>query len=176
MALTFNRCYLHVNLLDYEGNKSAMRVQLDFADFDALNTGLTSITGAGGLLPDLVACTDLIVASAFIGGQWTDEGYGAEGSEAEEQAVISAKVADRPGVFAIMRIPGPKAGLFLPGPGADANVLDREDAATIAWLANFEDGGIAFTSDGEHIEDSATLGNWKGRRVFRHSRRRAPTA
>jgi hypothetical protein len=172
MALTSEGTFININMVDYQGNKSSMRIVLTFANLDALNTGIAGITGENGLLDDLAAVTDLAITSVFMGEKFSEEGFGAEGSEAEEVAVISAKIVDRPGVYASLRIPGPKATLFLPGPGADANLLDREDAAVVAWLANFEAGGVAYTSDGEHIEDSATVGNWKGRRVFRHSRRR----
>jgi hypothetical protein len=176
MALTFRKTYLHVSMVDYEGNKSAMRIELDFASLDALNTGIADITGAGGVLADLADVTDLKIISAFIGEELGDEGYGLVGAEAEETAVISAKIDGRPGVYGNLRIPGPNIDIFLPGPGSDANVLDRENAALIAWLTNFGSSGHCLTSDGESIADPSELGNFKGRRVFRHSRRRAPTA
>lgn len=176
MALAFRKCYLHVSMVDYEGNKSAMRIDLDYASLDDLNTAIAAITGGGGVLADLAAVTDLKIISAFIGEELGDTGFGAEGSESEETAVISCKIDSRPGVYGNLRIPGPKAGDFLAGPGSDANVLDVADAAVLAWLENFSTDGVCLTSDGESIADPAVTGNFKGRRVFRHSRRRAPTA
>lgn len=175
MPLSTEYTFCHVNMVDYQGNKSALRFRLTFANLDALNTGIAGITGAGGLLEDLEAITDLMVTSVYFGEKQSQEGYGAEGSESQEQAVISAKVANRPGVYAQIRIPGPSDDIFLPGPGADNNLVDREDVALIAFLENYEEGGVVTTSDGEHIEDASTLGNFKGRRVYRRSRQRAPS-
>lgn len=176
MALTFRKCYAHVNMVDYEGNKSAMRLDLDYASLDALNTGIADITGAGGVLADLAAVSDLKIVSCFIGEELGDTGFGSAGSESEETAVISCKLEARPGVYGNLRIPGPKTSIFLAGPGSDANVVDVADADVLAWLENFSTDGVCFTSDGENIADPAVTGNFKGRRVFRHSRRRAPTA
>ncbi len=172
MALTAAKGFAHVTLVDYQGDKSTLR--LDLVD-TALADVATAIASYMTAIDHLAAITDAKIVSVYIGTEYTDTGYGSPGSNVEENAVISAKLATA-GKFGVLRIPAPKSGVFLSGPGKDANTVDIADSDLKTWLADFyaSTPNLFKTSDGETIADPATAGNFKGRRVFRHSRKRAP--
>jgi hypothetical protein len=172
MALAAFKGYAHVVLTDYNGDKSVMRLDLhDTALADIAAAIADYMTAIGKLDP----CTEAKITNVFIGTEYTDPGYGSADHNVEEQAVVSTKLANT-AKYGILRIPAPAAGIFLAGPGPDSNKLDVGDADLIAWLNEFyASGGNKFkTSDGETLANPATTGNWKGRRVFRHSRKRLP--
>jgi hypothetical protein len=171
MALGLFKGYAHVTLVDYNGDKGTLRLDLHDSALADIATGLADYLTAIG---HLAAISDAKIVSAFIGSEYTDTGYGTAGSEVEEQAVISTKLLTA-GKYGVLRVPAPKSGIFLAGPGKDANTVDVGDADLLTWLGDFyAAGGAKFkTSDGETIANPATAGNFKGRRVFRHSRKRA---
>ncbi len=170
MALTASKGFAHVTLTDYDGHKSVMK--LDLVD-TALADVATAIADYLAAIGQLAAVSDAKITSLFIGTEYVDTGYGSSGSHVEEMAVISAKLSTA-GKFTVLRVPAAKDGVFLAGPGTDNSVVDTSDADLRSWLANFyaSTPNLFKTSDGETIADPATTGNFKGRRVFRHSRRR----
>jgi hypothetical protein len=172
VALAASKGFAHVVITDYNGDKSVMRLELHDTAFADIATALANYLSA---MTDLAAVTGAQVSDLFIGTHYTDPGYGASGYNVEEQAVVSTKLADT-SKFGILRIPAPVTGIFLAGPGPDSNKIDIADAALIAWLNNFYASGdnLFKTSDGETIANPATTGNFHGRRVFRHSRKRLP--
>lgn len=172
MALAATHGVMHVTLMDNQGDVSVLRLRLKDTAFADIATNLAAYMAT---MVDLATITTAQITSVFIGTEYTDPGYGAAGSAVEENAVVSTKLSD-PSKFGVLRIPSPTSGIFLAGPGEDANKLDRADADLIAWLANFYAAtpNLFTTSDGETIANPATLGNFKGRRVYRHSRKRAP--
>ena len=171
MALAAHKGVMHVTLVDNQGDKSVMRLDLVDTAFADIATALSDYMAA---MVTLATITTAQVASVFIGTEYTDPGFGAAGSAVEENAVISTKLSD-PTKFGVLRIPSPTTGIFLAGPGEDANKIDRADADLINWLELFyaSTPNLFKTSDGETIANPATLGNFKGRRVYRHSRKRA---
>lgn len=173
MALVQSKVFFNVTLADYQGNKSTMRFDLTKADLTDVATDIADLTGAGGLLADLEAVTDGKVVSYSVGVMFAEDGspYADAGVNVEEVAEIVAKITGQPDKYGVLRIPAPAAGIFLAGPGESANLLDQTDADLQAYLANFESGGLVTMSDGESIADSATVGNWKGKRIFRASRK-----
>lgn len=177
MALVQEKVILSIVLVDAAGNKSNMLLELQYADLAALNTGHTTndeIFGVGGIVPLLEAVTQATVLSVTMAVKYGENSafYGAAGSEVENVALITAQVAGVPGKKVNLRIPAPEDGIFLDTSGENRNIVDTADADAIAWLALFE---VAATpgfdiSDGENIADSATAGNWKGKRIHRGSR------
>jgi hypothetical protein len=172
VALSATKGFAHVVLTDYNGDKAVMRLDLHDTAIADIATAIANYIAAIG---DLDAVTEAKVTDVFIGTHYTDPGYGAQDHNVEEQAVVSTKLSTT-SKFGILRVPAPTAGVFLAGPGPDSNKLDVGDSDLIAWLDNFYASGANMfkTSDGETIANPATTGNWKGRRVFRHSRKRLP--
>lgn len=173
MALTQRDVYFNVTLADYAGNKSTIRYKTNKTDLADLVTDIAEFTGAGGLLADLEAVTDAKVTGYSAGVTFAEDGspYAAEGVEVENVAEIVAKIDGEPDKWATVRIPAPVVGIFGAGPGESANLIDPADADLQAYLANFESGGIVTTSDGESLADSGTVGNFKGKRIHRGSRK-----
>lgn len=173
MALVQSKVFCNVTLQDYDGDKATIRYDLNKTDLADLATDIAEITGAGGLLADLAGVTNAVIVGYSVGVSFAEDGsqYPAQGVNIEEIAEISAAIASEVDKWATIRVPAPKAGDFLDGPGENADIIDVADAAVIAYLANFEADGLLFTSDGESIKDTATAGNFKGKRIFRASRK-----
>jgi hypothetical protein len=173
MALSQKTVFFNVTLADYQGNKATLRFATNKTDLADLATDIAELTGAGGLLADLEAVTDAKVVGYSAGVMFAEDGspYAGAGVNIEEVAEVVAKIDGEPDKYGILRIPAPASGIFLAGPGESANLLDQSDADLQAYLANFESGGLVTMSDGENIADSATVGNWKGKRIFRASRK-----
>lgn len=175
MAIEATKRFLSVTLADFGGNTSTLRFDLDFADLAALVTGIADITGAGGLIADLAAVTNAAVVAYSLGEEYKEavvaSQYGAADSQVEDIALITAKIDGEPGKYANLRIPAPVTGIFLAGPGPEADQVDVTDVALRAYLNNFIAAGIALVSDGENIEDPTTSGAFKGKRIHRASRK-----
>lgn len=173
MALVQRDVFFNVTLADYAGNKSTMRFKTNKADLADLSTDIADLTGAGGLLADLEAVTDAKVVGYSVGVSFAEDGspYAGAGVEIENVAEIVAKIDGEPDKWATVRIPAPVSGIFGAGPGESANLIDPADADLVAFLANFESGGVVTTSDGESLADSGTVGNFKGKRIHRGSRK-----
>jgi len=75
-----------------------------------------------------------------------------------------------PGKFVSLRIPAPAVSIFQGTTGENKNVIDITDADLRTYLGLFESTGPILVSDGESIMDSATVGNFKGKRIHRGSR------
>jgi hypothetical protein len=173
MALVQKQVFFNVTVADYEGNKSTLRYDVNKDDIADLATDIADLTGAGGLLADLEAVTDAKVVGYSVGVSFAEDGspYADAGVEIEKIAEIVAKIAGEPDKWAVFRIPAPVSGIFGAGPGESAKLIDPTDADLQAYLANFESGALCFTSDGEVIADSGTVGNFKGKLIHRASRK-----
>lgn len=175
MSLVQRKVFLNISLADAAGNKASLNLETRYADLAALNTGHTTndeIFGVGGIIPSLEAVTDAQVVGVAFGVKYEEDTnfFGAAGSEVENHALITAKIAGNPGKKANLRVPAPNDGVFLGATGENRNIVDTTDAAMQTWLAFFESGGKMYVSDGEDLADSATAGNWKGKRIHRGSR------
>ena len=174
MALTQQKVFINVTLTDAGGNKSGLNLETDYADLDALNTAHTTndeIFGAGGIIPDLQAVTDATVTGVSFGAQYAEDTtfYGAQGSEVERIALVSAK--ENGGIDKLsIRLPAPDVGIFLATQGPDRNTVDQTDATMQAWLANYGAAGHLRVA-GKAISDPAVAGNWKGKQIHRGSRK-----
>lgn len=171
MALVSKGTFLNVVLADEAGNKSTMQYALTYTTLALLSTGVTAgdITA---VLTALNAVTDARVVSYSLGQAFAEDAdfYGASGSEVENVALISAKVdSATPGKVVSMRIPAPVIGIFEAAQGEGKNIVDVSDADLQTYLTLF-DSGVITISDGEHIEDPTTVGNFKGKRIHRASR------
>ncbi len=137
------------------GNKSNLQYALDYADIDALNTGVTAgdITG---ILADVNAVTDATIVGYTIGQAYAENAtfYGAVGSEVENNALIVAKVdGSTPGKTVSLRVPAPTSAIFLGNTGDDQRTVDTADTDIRNYLNNFASTGHITVSDGESIVD-----------------------
>lgn len=173
MALVQDKVFFNVTLADSGGNKATLRFDLNKTDLADLSTDVADITGVGGLLSDLEAVTDAKVVGYSMGVAFAEDGsvYADAGVQIENVAEVVAKIAGEPDKWTTLRIPAPAAGIFGAGPGPSVDILDVEDADLQAYLANFETAALCKTSDGESIADSGTVGNFKGKRIHRASRK-----
>jgi hypothetical protein len=171
MALSASKGFAHVTVVGVDGHKATLRLALKDTAFATIATNLADYLTAVG---KLATVTGGKIVSLYIGTEYTDSGLGASGAFVEDQAVISAKLATA-GKYAVLRLPAPVDGVFKGSAGDDYDTVDTADSDMVAWLDEFYASGAGHfkTSDGEQIANPATVGNWKGRRLFRHSRRRA---
>jgi hypothetical protein len=173
MAIESKKTFLSVTLIDYGGNRANLRFTLKYASLDALNTNIDDVTGTGGFIDLLKAVTNAEIYSYDVGEAFgaAPKAYPSQGVEVEEQALISCAIDGEVDKFVNLKIPAPKPGIFLTGPGENANVVDTTDADLRAYLAMFTSAtGVALVSDGENIVDPTTQGSFKGHKVHRGSR------
>lgn len=171
MALVSKGPFVRITLADAAGNKSNLNLSTTYADLAALSTGVGS-GDIATMLGELEAVTDARVVGYSLGESFAEDAnyYGAAGSQVENVALVTARIDGEPGKSATIKIPAPADGIFVGTLGPDANTVDTADSDLVAWLANFETGALFEVSDGEHIADSATPSNFKGKRVHRASR------
>jgi hypothetical protein len=152
-------------VVDAGGNRSTLRFALTAEDLAGAATDMSTIVGR------LVAVTEGLVQGYSVGQRYEDDTdvYGPEGSQIENQALVTALIDTSEFKTVSLRIPAPISGMFVDTVGPNANVIDQANAALQAYLSTFEDGGLATVSDGEVIRDSAGSGNFTGRRVHRQS-------
>jgi len=172
MSLAFQNAFLNLVLVDEAGNNAGMRLALDYASLDALNTAFTAgdITQ---IVTDLEAVTDSLIASYNVGVRYQEDTavVGGAGSEVENVALISAKLAGFIDKRVGLRVPAPVIGIFQAAQGEGKNIVDVSDSDIQTWLSHFEASGEITVSDGESIQDSATAGTFKGKRIHRASNR-----
>ncbi len=172
MSLVFQYAFLNVVLIDEAKNNAGMKLALDYVSLDTLNTAFTggAITQ---IITDLEAITDALVASYNVGVRYQEDTavVGGANSEVENVALISALLDGFIDKRASLRIPAPVIGIFMTATGEGKNIVDVSDTALQTWLAHFETSGEITVSDGESIQDSATAGTFKGKRIHRGSNR-----
>lgn len=168
MALAFTKWQATFRLIDQGGNESHQTVDLVGAS-DALIAAI--LTNVDTLYTRLLGVTDCVVKSVFVTYVMEDAAVSYGTGEAENVALIVADIDDVMDKTVNIRVPAPKDAIFKGAAGKDFNTVDTADAAVIAYLSSFETGGLATVSDGETIKDSATVGNWFGKRIHRGSRR-----
>lgn len=170
MALVSKGTFMNVTLADEAGNKSTLSYALSHADLAALVTNIADVATIQTALNNV---TDARIVGYSIGQSFAEDAdfYGAANSEVENIALISAKIdGDTPGKFVSLRIPAPSITIFQGTTGENKNIIDITDADLRTYLGLFEATGPIRVSDGESILDSATVGNFKGKRIHRGSR------
>ena len=168
-------------LSDKGGNKSTLRYTLNPAVAEFVD--LATASSAAGLArldaarARLEAVTDANVISQILGQYWEEDDqaneYGA--GEVEELAIITGRIDGYTKKSHSIRIPAPSDGIFMndAAPGPEANQIDTNDAALLAWMASFQAttgaaAGDFLVSDGESMTD-VTPTNIKGKRIHRGS-------
>jgi hypothetical protein len=173
VSLVQQKVYFNVTLSDNGGNKSTLRFNTRKTDLADLATDIAEFTGAGGLLADLAAVTDANIVGYSAGVAFAEDSdlYAGAGVQIEDIGEIVGRIDGEPDKWTVLRIPAPVAGIFVGSEGPQANLIDPNDADLQAYLANFESGGLCYTSDGEDLADSGTAGNFSGKRIHRASRK-----
>lgn len=166
MALVSAGWRLSVTLVDSEGSESVLKYALTAANY------ADAWTATGLILAALNPVTD-----AVIKGHATSEVYVEDaltlpsGVEVEKRAVITGRIEDSvPVRYANVVIPAPNQGIFQAATGSGARLIDKADAALLAYLALFEDGGSATISDRESLADCTVPENIEGRKTHRGSK------
>lgn len=156
---------LTVTLVDQGGNKSIQRFPLTGGDFATAVAQSTTIRSA------LAAITGLVEAGYSVADVYEEDDTVFGTAEAENVALISARIDDTSLKYATIKIPGPVDGIFQDTAGPLYNVVDPSDADLQTYLAVFETGAQALVSDGEALLDVSTAGNVTGKRIHRKSRK-----
>lgn len=164
MALSSTGFFLNVDLVDQGGNKSTLRYDLVAADFATAEADVATILAA------LDAVTTALIYAYRIGEKYVEDALSYGVGEVENIGLVVAKLTTA-GKTVNVKIPAPEDALFIGAAGPDYNEMDPNNAATIAYLAIWENPGQAQISDGEHVRDTATAGNWTGKRIHRGSRK-----
>lgn len=164
MALASQGFFLTVDLVDQGGNKSTLRYDLVAADF------ATAETDAATIIAALNAVTTALIYAYRLGEKYVEDTLAFGAGEIENIGLVTAKLVT-PGKTVNVKIPAPEDTLFVGASGPDYNEMDPNEALTQAYLAIWENPGQAVISDGEYLRDSATAGNWTGKRIHRGSRK-----
>jgi hypothetical protein len=149
-----------IQLVATNGKSMPVNLSLTAGTYDEAVTAvlafLTDLAGvsAGNVKSYTITATAIQDALALPTDQ--DAEYG-------EAATVTGKMEGNPLKPWTLKIPMPKAGIFVATAGENRDVVDITDAALIAYLANFTStGDVATVSDGEFI-DPLLVSN--GRRV-----------
>lgn len=154
-----------VVLVDQGGNKATLRYDLNGIDH------ATALLNMQAIITDLDAVTTALVLSYSVAEAYQEDTSLFGVGEIENQALFTAKLAGTPLKFVNLKVPAPVDGIFIGATGPEYNEVDTSNALAQAYLANFEAGAEANVSDGENVRDSATAGNWTGKRIHRGSRK-----
>lgn len=165
MALVTTGFTLAVVLSDVGGNKFNLRYDLTAADY------ATAATDRATILAALSAITNCAIFSHSLQEKYAESGTVFGTAEGENQAEFSVKLVAVGKPNATVKVPAPLATIFADVAGAGYNIVDPTDADVITYLALFEAGAECYLSDGDSARDSATAGNWAGKRVHIASRK-----
>lgn len=164
MAITSKGFYLHVDLVDKGGNKSTKKYVLTAADV------ATATADAAIIIAALEAVTEALVREYRLGERFSEDAAAYGSGEIENIGQVVAKLVTAPKTVNI-QIPAPLDSLFQALSGPDYNELDPSNLDLQAYIALWEAGAQAVLSDGESVRDSATAGNFYGKRIHRGSRK-----
>lgn len=164
MAIVSSGFRASFDLIDGLGKITTKSIRLIAAD------AAEAETAAAAYLASLVAVTDCLVVSYFIGEVFTENALGALPAVTvlnSVQAVISAAILDQPTKFASVSIPGPKITVFNGTSGKNAAVVNVNALIVTTFLTEYTEAGSAFISDGEHLDP---VFNASGERVSKYRR------
>jgi hypothetical protein len=168
MSLVSKGYFLTVTLVDASGeNKATLRYPVVAEDFTELQTNAATILAA------LNPVTDAVIVAYSLGEKFGEDAsfVAAEGVEIENVAVISTRIYSPQEKWATIKIPAPNIGIFEGATGTGRNRVDNQDADLLTYLNLWTvTTGICTLSDGETIYVPG-LGNTKGKRVHRASRK-----
>jgi len=145
MAFISGGFYAVFNLMDSGGDTTSKTYELDVADAAGATTAIGVIKTA------LEGVTNCEIVSYYHYEKWVENtvAYPVGGVQKENQALLVFDIVDAPTKRATHAIPGAKIDIFIAASGPDMNVVDRLDAAVIAYRELFQAGGECFISDGE---------------------------
>ena len=162
MALAADGYTLVIQFADTGGNITTRSHDLTSAD-DAAAT-----TDAAAILAAYANVTDAAVKGYSINKKFVEQSLSLPAAaEVENNLQLTLKIFQKPNKSGTLRIPAPKAGLFVSTSGQGYNQPDFTDAALTTFINLFTTGGEATISDGE----VAVLADAKGKRVHAKSSR-----
>lgn len=149
-----------IELVDNGGDVETKSYDLTSADAAAAATDIAAIATA------LLGVSDMVLRKRYFYELFVNDAfaYPASGVEKQNKALIALSIVDQPTKTATVTIPAPKPAIFVGSSGPQAEIVDGADAAVIAYVALFENGGKATVSDGETAE-----GFIEGHRIHRAS-------
>jgi hypothetical protein len=168
MAISLTGWVVRVTVADQGGNKSTLKFPIDPA---ALGGG-TEYADAAAIRTTILSYLDAVSTAQVVSHSLSEvydedtDFYGT--GEIENIAQVTAKLVTA-GKTANIRVPAPITSLFVALSGPDYNDVDPANVDMQNYLSLFETD--VMVSDGEHIRDSATAGNWTGKRIHRGSTR-----
>lgn len=140
---------LTLTFQDAQADRVSRRYELQAANYaDAASAALVVI----GYLEDVTAA-DIVkyeVTQTFE----ADDASLPAGTDVSQGALIAMRINGQPSKTATASIPAPAAGIFTATTGEDANKVDPNDAAVIAFWGMFTPDGECFISDGEEVQES----------------------
>lgn len=110
---------------------------------------------AGDILVQLQLVSAGAVAGYTINTNYIEDNYvrpTSQDAEYGEEATVTGKILDEPFKTYTIRIPFPRADIFLAAAGRNRDVIDTTDAAVLGYAGLFNSGAAAFVSDGEFTE------------------------
>lgn len=166
MALASVGWELTVTLVDQGGNTSNLRFDLVAADYTT-----ASLDVVNDIIPAIDQGTDAALSSYRLIEKFEDAAVDFGTGEAENVALITAKIAGAQGKYANIRIPAPVDAMFVAASGPDYNTVNPSANAASDWVDLYSAavGAVCLISDGEQLE--GTAGTWYGKRIHRGSRR-----
>jgi hypothetical protein len=168
MALVSKGYFSNITVTDSGGNDSTLRYALVSEDLP------TALTDTATIIAALNAITDGVITGYSVGERYEEDSafFAAEGVQAENVAIITARIDATGEKWANLRVPAPNVGIFQAATGKKSNVVDPTDSALVTYLNLFvASTGICTLSDGENLLSPGTAGNVDGKRIHRGSRK-----
>lgn len=135
--------FLHVTLIDTQGDSSLKKYALTSADM------ATATTDAGAVLAALDGVSDSVVQSYSILQVQDEQAFALPtGADNSVKAVMTYQLANK-AQKATEAIPAPSEDIFKGAFGEDNNQVDKLDPLVVAYVSLYQSGGKCFISDGD---------------------------
>lgn len=167
MALSLERVFVNIKLVDKAGDTTTRRYQVDPATVDIP-------AAAVGLITAIALISDAEVKGYSITSEYAETAFALPTEEChiEDNALFVGQIDSNPFKMATLKVPCPKPGLtsgiFMADDGQNANVVKMDATGVGSFCAQFETGGAFYISDGEQWEPDL---QW-GRRIHQKSNKK----
>jgi len=165
MALTGQTFGMTVSFVDNGGNQ----VTREYMMKSAIATYTDAAAAAAAMIPLVNALTGSTISQYRVFQNFEEQAFvlpADAGVQNENQASLTFLLAGMGSKKANVNIPAPIIGIFSASSGPNANIVDVNDAAVVAFSDQFEGAGDFRISDGE-----ATSRLLSGHRVHKRNNR-----
>lgn len=149
MALTADRWFTVFELKETSGKSTMLRFEQSAPADDA-----AARASAAALATDLAAITNSKISKYYSYQEFIEDAFSLPAAaENQNQALLILSIDGAPTKSAKIRVPAAVDGIYAAATGPNYDVVDVNDAALTAFVANFTTEALFYVSDGEQADD-----------------------